>query len=47
MGAQPDGLTCPECGAEGPEKVFSTFAGGASRSNSAQPAGSCGSGRFT
>lgn len=46
MGDTGGGLECPECGAEGPEKLLSVFAAG----NAGAPSGGvggCGGGGFT
>lgn len=50
LGQGADGLECPQCGAPGVEKQFSTFAatgGDSQRSVSHSPAGGCGPGGFT
>jgi putative FmdB family regulatory protein len=43
------GVTCPDCGSEGVEKLVSRFASAGSSSGSGDGGGSCGpgSGRFT
>jgi putative FmdB family regulatory protein len=44
MGEGADGLFCPSCGAENPEKLLSTFAtaSGGRSTAAAAPAGGCG-----
>lgn len=50
LGQGADGLECPQCGAPGVEKQFSTFSasgGDSSRGSSYGAAGGCGPGGFT